>query len=314
MMDYPERVSFSGHETFPFRYAWLKKGVDAVASRPDFFTDEEAAMVDLGVGKNMVRSIKHWCLAAELIEEGREPKKSRTGLRASVLGRLLFADDGFDPFLEDPATLWVLHWHLASTPQRTTTWFWAFSHVHDAEFSKEDLADQLQAWIENAEYKQVSLASLRRDIDCFLRTYVPSRHAQSGLLEDTLDCPLVELELIREAGDRSTFRFARGGHDGLPDFVLFYATLRFLSAHLGERKSASLHELAYRPGSPGMVFKMDESSLARRYEMIEQELNGALIYDETAGLRQLLRRREIDPVDVLTTGYRSCAAAAKGAR
>lgn len=313
-MDYPERVSFSGHETFPFRYAWLKKGVDAIADKPDFFTDEEAAMVDLGVGKNMVRSIKHWCLATEMIEEAKEPKKSRTGLRATKLGSLLLADDGLDPFLEDPATLWVLHWHLASTPQRATSWFWAFSHVHDAEFSKQDLANQLQAWTETAEYKRVSSASLRRDIDCFLRTYVPSRHAQSGFLEDTLDCPLVELELIQEAGERSTFRFARGSQDQLPDFVLFYATLRFLAAHLGDRKSASIQELAYGPSSPGMVFKVDENSLARRYETIEEELEGALVYDETAGLRQLSRRKDIDPIDVLKAGYRSCLAAAKGGR
>jgi hypothetical protein len=63
--------SFSGHETFPFRYAWLKKGVDAVSQDPLVFSDDRA-MIKLGVGKNMVRSIRHWCLAARLIEEGPE--------------------------------------------------------------------------------------------------------------------------------------------------------------------------------------------------------------------------------------------------
>ena len=29
---------FSGHETFPFRYPWLKKGFDAVADDPSVFT------------------------------------------------------------------------------------------------------------------------------------------------------------------------------------------------------------------------------------------------------------------------------------
>lgn len=313
-MDYPTKASFSGHETFPFRYAWLKKGVDAVTYKPNFFGDEEAAMVELGVGKNMVRSIKHWCLATAMIEEAKRTKEKRSGYQVSALGNLLLGSDGLDPFLEDPATLWILHWQLASSPQRATTWFWAFNHVHDAEFTKQDLAAQLQSWTEAAGYKRISPASLRRDIDCFLRTYVPSRRSHSAFLEDTLDCPLVELELIQEAGERSSHRFSRGTQAQLPDFVLFYATLRFLAEHLGGRQSASLHELAYGTGSPGMVFKIDENSLARRYESIDEELKRALTYDETAGLRQLYRHKEIDPIAVLTEGYCRCATAPAGGR
>ena len=60
-------VSFSGHETFPFRYTWLKKGVDAVRENPTIFADD-LATITLGVGKNMVRSIHHWCQVIELIE------------------------------------------------------------------------------------------------------------------------------------------------------------------------------------------------------------------------------------------------------
>lgn len=313
-IEFPDKASFSGHETFPFRYAWLKKGVDAVAGRQEFFSDEEAAMVELGVGKNMVRSIKHWCLATAMIEDAPAGKGKRSAHRVSALGQLLLDDEGLDPFLEDPATLWLLHWQLASSPNRATTWFWAFSHVHDPEFSKQDLAEQLQAWTQAAGYKRVSPASLRRDVDCFLRTYVPSRHARGGILEDTLDCPLVELELVREVGDRSTYRFSRGAQEQLPDFVLFYATLRFLDEHLASRQSASLHELAYGPRSPGMIFKIDENSLARRYESIEEQLQGALVYDETAGLRQLYRRGATDPNKILKNGYHSFGAVAAGAR
>jgi hypothetical protein len=313
-MDYPVKVSFSGHETFPFRYAWLKKGVDAVDHTPDLFADEESAMVELGVGKNMVRSIRHWCLATEVIEEAKVAKSRRAGHRVTGLGKLLLGDDGFDPFLEDPATLWILHWQLASSPHRATTWFWAFSHVHEAEFSRQDLTSQLQSWATNAAYSRISPASLRRDIDCFRRTYVPSRHAHAAILEDTLDCPLIELELVREAGERSTYRFNTGAQDHLPNFVLFHATLRFIDDHLEGRQSASLHELAYGPRSPGMVFKIDENSLAHRYESIEEELKGALVYDETAGLRQLYRRAPVDPVDVLCDGYRRYAAVSAGGR
>ena len=63
---YLDNPSFSGHQTFPFRYTWLKKGVDAVTENPKIFSSENAS-VTLGVGKNMVNSIRHWCSVAGFI-------------------------------------------------------------------------------------------------------------------------------------------------------------------------------------------------------------------------------------------------------
>jgi hypothetical protein len=93
--------SFSGHETFPFRYPWLKKGFDAVLADGNVFLRDDAITI-LGVGKNMVRSIRHWCLTAGVVEES--AAKAGGSLQASELGKLLLADDGLDPYLEDPAS------------------------------------------------------------------------------------------------------------------------------------------------------------------------------------------------------------------
>src|SRR5436309_2723458 len=111
-------VMFSGHETFAFRQGWMKKGVDAVGRDADVFNADEA-MTTLGVGKNMVRSIRHWCLAAGVIEEYQPDSASRrTSLRQTQLGLSLFADEGWDPYLEDPATSWLLHWQIAANSER----------------------------------------------------------------------------------------------------------------------------------------------------------------------------------------------------
>ena len=108
-MGVASQYQFSGHETFPFRYPWLKKGYDAVFSDAGVFTRDDA-ITTLGVGKNMVRSIRHWCLVAGVIEEFQpEPSVRRMSLRPTPLGTALFPDEGWDPYLEDPATLWLLH-------------------------------------------------------------------------------------------------------------------------------------------------------------------------------------------------------------
>lgn len=187
---------FSGHETFTFRYPWLKKGFDAVRDDATVFQREDAISI-LGVGKNMVRSIRHWCLAAGLIEEAREEGERYAGaLRPTELGEwILDEGSGFDPYLEDPTTLWLLHWRIASNSRRATTWFWTFSYFNEPEFTVDQLSSAVFRWVQTLPGKEVALSTIRRDVECFVHTYVPSRSSRGGLIEDTLDCPLVELDL-----------------------------------------------------------------------------------------------------------------------
>lgn len=287
---------FSGHETFPFRYPWLKKGYDAVRDDGGVFLSEEAGTV-LGVGKNMVRSIRHWCLAAGVVEE------REGGLAPSALGGLLLENDGLDPYLEDPASLWLLHWRIASNRCRCTTWYWAFSHFHEPEFSKEAITSALAKWAQTLPGKRVAEVSLKRDVEVFLRTYVPSRQGKGDAPEDSLDCPLVEMRLITMPSGGTSYQFRRGVQPGLPDGVLLYAVLDFWERHSPEAGTLALADLARLPGSPGRLFKIDESSLAERLEGVERFSGGALTYGETAGLRQLYRRSRLDPAEALAAAY-----------
>jgi len=296
----PAQHSFSGHDTFPFRYAWLKKGVDAVTSDPMVFGRDEAITV-LGVGKNMVRAIRHWCLAAGLVQE--TPESRGTSLQVTKLGKRLFADRGFDPYLEDPATLWLLHWQIASNRARSTTWFWAFSHFHEPEFSREAFLQALLRWVPLLGGKAVAEISVRRDVDCFFRTYLPSKNLRSKVLEESLDCPFVELSLLRSAPAGQTLSFVLGEKDTLPDGVLFYATLQYWEQFAGKGNALSLYDLCRQPGSPGQLFKLDDDSLAARYERFENTTEGAIVYDETAGLKQLYRRRLVPPSLLLSKAY-----------
>jgi hypothetical protein len=196
--------SFSGHETFPFRYPWLKKGFDAVLDDPAVFTRDNA-VTTLGVGKNMVRSIRHWCLAAGILAE-----KSEAGLRPTDLGTLLLADKGLDPYLEDPATLWVLHWQIACNRSRATTWFWTFSHFNEPEFTREALASALFKWTQTLPGKPVAESSVRRDVELFLRTY--PLHPLTGLVLGLLFRQLAQNE-------RSLFAFLSSSEPfGFQDF------------------------------------------------------------------------------------------------
>lgn len=296
-----ERGSFSGHETFPFRYAWLPKAVKYAGEDPEVFRAADA-MMRLGVGKNMVRSIRHWGLATGVLEE--VAKSRGRELKPSEFGHGLLGEGGWDPYLEDAGTLWLLHWKLASTPELATTWYWVFSHIPQLEFAKRDLVGWLLKLSEQQSWARVSDASLRRDVDCFVRTYAPSRVTRKNV-EDTLDCPLVELSLLRPLGARGRYVISRGEHPSLPDGIFVHALVDYLGrAHdLDTAKTIPLTSIALGQGSPGRVFCLSERALLARLDRVSSVTNGDVVFDETAGLQQLFVVRPPDANDILRRYY-----------
>jgi hypothetical protein len=105
---------FSGHETFPCRYAWLPKAVRSLRDNPALFADEDAAMVRLGVGKNMVRAIRFWADAADMAVANEPPA---TGLRPPEFGEQVLGPAGLDQYLEDIKTLWLAKRRSRPAPQ-----------------------------------------------------------------------------------------------------------------------------------------------------------------------------------------------------
>jgi hypothetical protein len=297
------RASFAGHETFPLRYAWLPKAVRRVTEDCEVFGRDDG-LVRFGVGKNMVRSIRHWGLACGMLEEDPlTPNNRGRVLRPTELGRRLLEPKGWDPFLEDPATLWLVQWHLASQPSNATTWFWVFNLMSQPEFTKDDLLNWLSAFVKQHEWSRVSPESLKRDVDCFIRTYIPSQPTRLAPFEDSLDCPLAELGLIREFGGKGTYVLVRDQQTTLPDHIFVYGLISFLQTQKTTAKTVPIETVAFAPGGPGRVFCLSEESLIARLERLDRTTGGCVTFDETAGMRQLLIKDLPDPKRFLAAHY-----------
>lgn len=302
-MTIQSRTSFAGHETFPFRYTWLKKGVDAVGKDAEVFGREDG-MVRFGVGKNMVAAIRHWGLAIGTLEEDPGiPNNRGRFLRLTELGLALFGDQGWDPYLEDVGTLWLLHWQLAKAPEAATTWWWVFNQYPGTRFTRRELQAQLERLVDQLGLARVSPASVKRDIDVFIRTYSPSRRART-VQEETLDCPLIELGLLREDSDHQSYHIVRGTQPSLPLAIFGWALAEYLEQRAGA-PTVSLNELAYGAGAPGRVFCLNESGLLTRLEALRTLTGGALVYDETAGLKQLFVHKALRSRALLKQYYTS---------
>ncbi|MCY4217960.1 MAG: DUF4007 family protein [Gammaproteobacteria bacterium] len=287
------KPQFSGHETFPLRYGWLKKAHNAIEKHHDsannktVFTSDNS-IADFGVGKNMVSSIRHWATACGVIADG----ETSGNLAITPLGKYLFGDHGLDPYMEHPASLWLLHCNLAGKANKTT-WYWTFNHFAAMTFGRESLVSALETICKDRAWPRVSMATIRRDVDCFLRTYVARRPSGKASLEQTLESPLVELGLIKAIGNRDGFRFVRAPKSTLGYGVFLYALIGFWKNYT-TANTLSFEAITHEPGSPGRIFLLDESDITDRLFHLEELTDGKFRLSETAGLKQVQRSSSLN--------------------
>lgn len=289
---------FSGHETFPCRYAWLPKAYLSLTENQRVFSDEEEAMVAMGVGKNMVRAIRFWVQASGMAESARDG-----GYTITDLGEALLSQDGFDPFLEDKRTLWLIHWQLSTHVEEPLfAWDFLLNRWPHSEISR---TEALRAFNQEAKRleRNLSPVTLEQHFDTFLHTYVPTRSRKGEILEDNLDCPLVELELIQKVGERDygnggrrepIYVFRRESKPEVTQELFIYCLNDFWEKQRSNEKTLTFRDVSVAHGSPGQIFKLPEWDIRERLERLEEDSNGAFSYQESASLQQVKRNNQPD--------------------
>ena len=178
------RYCFSGHESFHCRSLWLKKGYDFLKNGNAFKSPE--AVVRLGVGKNMVSSIRYWMKAFGLTIND----------TPTELAHYLFdKDSGVDSYLEDINTLWLLHYNLVSgnVASLYNLLFLEFQR-EKKEFDKSTLQSFIKRKCSVPEQKNVyNENTVKKDINVLLQNYVMPSSLKS--IED-FSALLINLNLI----------------------------------------------------------------------------------------------------------------------
>ncbi len=274
---------FARHETFHPRFGWLKKGFDRAIENPTIFS-EESATVSLGVGKNMVKAIRYWCLAYKILRE--DTTNKHRVLVPTSFGQRLLNSDGWDPYLEDLRSLWLLHWNLLKSPSQATAWYYTFNVFNRSVFKSDDLLNGLTEYRDYAfPLSKVITSSLSKDISCLLRMYAEQKTVD-GPREDSIDSPFVELGLIKPYEETGSYAMNIGHKTGLAPEIIVAACLDFALSHSEGARTVSISRLLYDEGSPGLCFKIKESTLCEAIENVSRDFSDIALSD-TAGLNQL---------------------------
>jgi hypothetical protein len=288
----PKKVAFSRHESFVLRFGWLTKGFRAFEDDPNIFTNEDA-VVTLGVGKNMVNSIRHWLRASKLIIWEPDTKE------VTSIGRAIFSKEGgWDPFLEDEATIWLIHWLIATNPEQATAWYWYFNHFHKPEFTSMEVAAALSTFAKERVDSKFATTSIKQDAAVLLRTYVQSKNSNKIAYEDVLDSPLSLLKLISYSPSAKTYQSKLEARNNLPIGIFGYAICDFLkNLNVSQVPIEDLIYCKENSIAPGLIFKLTESSLLSKLEQLIQLFPDYFAIDQTAGIHQFFVLNEIDNLD-----------------
>lgn len=247
---------FSGHESFTCRYGWLPKLYEAVQQDEELFTCDERAILTLGLGNNMVKAVRFWGQVFGLVRVHRGMARN-----TELARRLLDADTGIDPYLEDLGSLWRLHW-IVTTQAGLGSWVTVFLELQDAQITRDRLIDLVRSRAVAAR-GSVTQRTATNHVDIFLRTYDWARFEAATLGEDASGCPFQELHLIEtSAVNGQTLVSVKRGPKPLLDVRAFaFALNDYWQGTAPGSQSLSVRSLLVDRRSPGVVYRLDEGSL-----------------------------------------------------
>ena len=184
-------LKFSGHDTFHCRQQWLLKGVELIDNKElKGFHNLEDAILELGVGKNMVQAIQYWIRAFGLIDDEK---------KLSDIAKIIFSiDGGYDPYLEDEGTLWLLQYLICDVDIASIYRLIFSDYTNERisnEFDERQIINFIKYKIAESSSRETSENTLNSDFKVFIQSYFSGVRTLKSL-EDDFNSPLIELNLI----------------------------------------------------------------------------------------------------------------------
>jgi len=298
-MEATSRVVISGHEAFAPRHGWLVKLYHSVRHDPDLFRDDDTAVLGLGIGRNMVRSLRFWGVAFGLLPSGGAARSNGRNYHGGVTpfaDALLNSDSGLDPYLDEIGTLWRLHWVLCT---RANLGAWSIlSELGEPEVTRADLVARVLARARSN--GRATERTAANHVDVLLRMYDAASATDGAVWEDGLGSPFQDLDLLRTIRRgglpvvSAPFRSARPIDVRSTAFIV----ADYWRRHVRGGTTLSLRAMLLDARAPGTILRLDEIGLhALLRDMCDAAPVGILSEDGLGGLNLVMEGA--DDVDVL---------------
>lgn len=274
-----------GHEKFPLREGWMNKGISVAKEEGTHIFLENQGPDVLGVGTNMVKSIRYWMQACGLLEKDGNKEK------LSDMAEIIYEND---PYFEDVFSLWLLHSNIAKNIEQATVWYMFFNRFTADSFSKSELQGKMKQELFNYVGQQVTESSLKDDIDVLLNMYSKG-DIRNDDPEDKIVSPLSVLALLKKEGE--TYYKVQPDLRKVDNALVLYE----LSCMFKNEKSLSIERIAVGEKSLGAIYHMTMVTVNKYLDNLE--VLGYIRLDRTAGLDMVYPIDVKNPLEILRDYY-----------
>lgn len=294
------------HESFYLRRGWLHKGMRNVKKDASLFTrsvgNENKACDLLGIGTNMVKSMRYWLNATGMIfEDGKRQQY------ISSIGEII---NEYDPYFEERGTNYIVHYLLASNKVEATAWWWFFNEYKGSIIDKPQFIEEFAefCFVHGNDKRVVSQRVLESEFNTLMSTYYSDYNDLENLdPEETKICPLVELRLVssikgmRKQEREKEFKKTMPDKDDIHPWIV-YAVIAKKQEELN-MDEIHISELLSGENNIGKIFNLDRSTIFYIIEKIERL--GLIKITRTAGLDVIHIKRKVAFEECLRAYYRA---------
>lgn len=292
-------MRFSGHDTFHCREHWILKGIQFVKENgePSSFS-AKLAPVQLGVGKNMVKSIQYWLRAFNILCFYQNTYK------LSDFVDYIFTQN-FDKYLEHPSSLWLLHYNLCFRKYASLYSLIFNDFFRDrltSEFSENQVLNFVhRKLIEEGVKPKPSDNTLKTDFKVFVKTYLsPKKNIKT--IEDDFGAPLIGLYLLEETNGfndykQPIYRLNRGDQNDLCPYIFAYCLIE----SFWKENTVSLNDIFFTIGG---IFCLNQTGFEAKVKHL-CHLDSRFVLKQDAGLKQLQIKGNQEEIkrDLITKAY-----------
>ena len=291
-------MKFKGHETFHIRRNWIPKGIKNVIKDSSIFMGVNKNPMDiLGIGANMVKSLRYWLQVVGISYE------TTTGKRTQHLTEFGKIINDNDLYLQEEGTLWLLHYKLATNKDLATTWYYFFNEFSLSEFTREELEDNLKSYIIKNGI-DISDRVIQDDISCLLNTYYLKEKTNENP-EDNIRCPFEELNLIKLINKKEKLFKKNIIDSNLINPFIALAIIIDQSENKQEIRFSSLQE----NNNIGKIFNLEITGILNILRKLEKL--GYLKVIRTAGLDIIKLEKEMTFIECIKKYYNNISCGEK---
>lgn len=263
-------MKFGGHQSFHLRDQWFYKGLRSSQVLLNNQRGTEQAMQELGIGKNMVDSLRYWLKATNLI---------KATLKGFVLTNTAHTILKKDPYFERDGTLFLIHYLLTTNKEDATAWHWFFNFFSATEFEKLSLTNAFYSYIQIKTDRQIRNTTLEKDLTCLLKMYQAVEYTGNKTPETQTPSPFTKYGWIAKKGESFTRNKLNVNDFNVHIFAHILSIFR--EKNLKGSESVKLEDLCLKENSPGRIFQFSLEEMNDLIDLCSKK--SYLTYSRTGG-------------------------------